>query len=767
MTVQYSIQKMVSDGALSTVVLGIQYLQRNDIYIRIAGVDTPQSGAPSGYTWSFINNTTIKILPVVPNGVEVVIYRRTDVNAMYNVYSQNAQFDEATIDENNTQLLYIAQEYLEQGLPGAGIDTIEFLRDDGINTYYRIKRTDGSYSDEFAVPSVGSYANVLVRESIRRSYAAYGFNLVAGSFQYGFTIVTVNDVVLDETTGKVYSGAAGTYPADTSTLGFHDVSAVLNGRVYLESFGYGAAGNTPTQNYTALQKFYEWLANQPSVGVVLHPPRKVEIQTTVTANATKFLGADITNIPSFVFDFNGGELSDITDVSANNAQHVLFVIKNAKVVSFLNSNVSGAMGLPSSVRGGMTLCRAYDSGYVSFEGTARGIINHVETRDCGVLHIKAECDTVRYPFLVYRCKSFDVTLSNKNCWRDYFIQGAESGVFHITSDAPRQHSMFKSYSSTMVNCNIDGFYKVRNRPLDTIPTPTGQFGFEIESDEQAIFRNIHITVDIEGNYERPIMLRNFKSDATDQTVSKGHVLQNIKISGRIRNLSGVTGNIFLLGGGYYSGDFVQSLSLSDLTISGPFVMNIAQLLAAISYESKMKWYNLTLTDGYLESHVTGFYKDYVETLNTTFVGKAYSSNNPLSLGCLEFERRFVGDIAAGIPILTLDNTRTMNHVVVEYCATASETTFNPFIDGRLSGLVVFPTSGVVSETTVDTQFAKQGTAGVADLFEVSPGVFGIRIPTWTAPTAMLQVRVFIKYHSYGEGDFSSVPGLVYYPYRAV
>ena len=153
MTVQYSIQKMLSDGTLSTIALGIQYLQRNDIYMRIAGEETPQSGAPSGYTWSFLDATTIRVLPVVPTGITVEVYRRTDITGMYNVFSQNAQFDEGTIDENNQQLLYIAQEYLEQGIPGAGVDTIEFLRYDGINTYYRVKRTDGSYSDEFAVPS--------------------------------------------------------------------------------------------------------------------------------------------------------------------------------------------------------------------------------------------------------------------------------------------------------------------------------------------------------------------------------------------------------------------------------------------------------------------------------------------------------------------------------------------------------------------------------------------------------------------------------------
>lgn len=230
MAVQYSTQKMVSDGTLSTIALGIQYLQRNDIYMRIAGEETPQSGAPSGYTWSFLDNTTLKILPVVPNGVEVVVYRRTDVDAMYNVYSQNAQFDEATIDENNQQLLYIAQEYLEQGIPGAGVDTLEFVRDDGTYTYYRIKRTDGSYSDEFAVPSAGSVTKILAREALRRSYAAVGYNLVDGSFEAGGTLVNANDVLLQEATGKAFSGPAGTVSAGTNPAsgGFVDRSGAIN-----------------------------------------------------------------------------------------------------------------------------------------------------------------------------------------------------------------------------------------------------------------------------------------------------------------------------------------------------------------------------------------------------------------------------------------------------------------------------------------------------------------------------------------------------------
>lgn len=185
MAVQYSIQKMVSDGTLSTIALGIQYLQRNDIYMRIAGEETPQSGASSGYTWSFIDNTTLKILPVVPNGIEVVVYRRTDVDLMYNIYSQNAQFDEDTIDENNQQLLYIAQEYLEQGIPGAGIQAIELVSEDDFNLYYRVLRTDGSYTDNFTMPK-----------------SAVGYTRV-GDFTAGCTVTARNQAVL-EVGGSAY-----------------------------------------------------------------------------------------------------------------------------------------------------------------------------------------------------------------------------------------------------------------------------------------------------------------------------------------------------------------------------------------------------------------------------------------------------------------------------------------------------------------------------------------------------------------------------------
>lgn len=153
MTVQYSTQSVVSDGTLSTIVLGIKYILRSNIYMRIDGVDTPQTGASSGYTWTFLNANTIRVLPVIPRGITVELYRRTDITGIYNVFSQNAQFDEGAVDENNAQLLYIAQEYLEQDLTGVGIESLEYVRSEPGYEIYRFQRSDGSYLPEFPVPT--------------------------------------------------------------------------------------------------------------------------------------------------------------------------------------------------------------------------------------------------------------------------------------------------------------------------------------------------------------------------------------------------------------------------------------------------------------------------------------------------------------------------------------------------------------------------------------------------------------------------------------
>lgn len=90
------------------------------------------------------------------------------------------------------------------------------------------------------------FAGVQAREALRRSYAEAGYNLVAGSFEAGGTLVNANDVLLQERTGKAFSGPAGVVSAGTNPAigGFVDRSGVLSATSSYSSperFASGAA----------------------------------------------------------------------------------------------------------------------------------------------------------------------------------------------------------------------------------------------------------------------------------------------------------------------------------------------------------------------------------------------------------------------------------------------------------------------------------------------------------------------------------------------
>ena len=72
---------------------------------------------------------------------------------------------------------------------------------------------------------------VIAREALRRTYLEAGLNLVEGSFEEGAVLVNVNDVLLQERTGKVFSGPAGAVAAGTNPAGggFVDRSDITAG----------------------------------------------------------------------------------------------------------------------------------------------------------------------------------------------------------------------------------------------------------------------------------------------------------------------------------------------------------------------------------------------------------------------------------------------------------------------------------------------------------------------------------------------------------
>lgn len=100
---------------------------------------------------------------------------------------------------------------------------------------------------------VVSTDSLLAREALRRSYAEAGYNLVAGSFEAGGTLVNVNDVLLQESTGKAFSGPAGGVSSGTNPAsgGFTEVTSVYS-KFNAADYGLNEA-NTGLQNCKALQ----------------------------------------------------------------------------------------------------------------------------------------------------------------------------------------------------------------------------------------------------------------------------------------------------------------------------------------------------------------------------------------------------------------------------------------------------------------------------------------------------------------------------------
>ena len=71
--------------------------------------------------------------------------------------------------------------------------------------------------------------SVIAREALRRTYLEAGYNLVEGSFEQGGVLNNQNDVLLQERTGKAFSGPAGVVAAGTDPTngGFVDKSLAI------------------------------------------------------------------------------------------------------------------------------------------------------------------------------------------------------------------------------------------------------------------------------------------------------------------------------------------------------------------------------------------------------------------------------------------------------------------------------------------------------------------------------------------------------------
>ena len=86
---------------------------------------------------------------------------------------------------------------------------------------------DGDLQAQINTKINADFVSRFDRESLRRSYAEAGFNLVTGSFELGGTVTTATDVLLYEADGKAYSWG-GTLPIAAASFPSHSLRLILS-----------------------------------------------------------------------------------------------------------------------------------------------------------------------------------------------------------------------------------------------------------------------------------------------------------------------------------------------------------------------------------------------------------------------------------------------------------------------------------------------------------------------------------------------------------
>ena len=176
-----------------------------------------------------------------------------------------------------------------------------------------------------------------IRESLRRSYAEAGYNVV-GTFQAGFTYINANDVGIDEATGKGYTGPAGAVAVGTNPASgrFVDRSGeLLRLQVNQSLYSFLAAGDGASDDYPETQN----AASSPrsidcgdgtfllSQQVVMSVPKKFigNGATTKFETADDFTGSIFLVSPAVGSDPRGLTISDFVVTNKGAAANVFLL----------------------------------------------------------------------------------------------------------------------------------------------------------------------------------------------------------------------------------------------------------------------------------------------------------------------------------------------------------------------------------------------------------------------------------------------------------
>lgn len=239
MTVQTNNNSISYVGNGSTAHFDYDYLILNASHLKVYFGDVLQT---SGYVVSGVSSQTggtVAFAVAPPNGTNITLIR--DVPFLQLTDYQPYDAFPAESHERALDLLTMMTQQLKDELGRTMQHPVGGNKWDAKGNEIANVGTGGSGTSAANIDQVkhliasevgndpSASASVRSREALRRSYAEAGYNLVDGSFEAGGTLVNANDVLLQERTGKAFSGPAGHVAAGTNPAsgGFVDRSGHL------------------------------------------------------------------------------------------------------------------------------------------------------------------------------------------------------------------------------------------------------------------------------------------------------------------------------------------------------------------------------------------------------------------------------------------------------------------------------------------------------------------------------------------------------------
>ena len=208
-----STQRAVSDGTLVSLDLSIHYIDRSEIAVYFDAVLTT--------AWEWVGETAPQITfsQAVPNGVEVLVKRTTNISRLRHEFSKGAAFTAEVLDEDLTQVLHIAQEASEANLSGQFYSDIDMHNYRIRNIGTAVDDTDALTLGQYKADAIGAFASKIAAAGSATAAASYATTAGTHATNAG------NSAAAAANSASAAAGSATAAASYATTAGTHATNA--------------------------------------------------------------------------------------------------------------------------------------------------------------------------------------------------------------------------------------------------------------------------------------------------------------------------------------------------------------------------------------------------------------------------------------------------------------------------------------------------------------------------------------------------------------